>query len=216
MPRAVGHKARFFLGASLRVFAVAAALTLSGIIGILWHEVVGHGLTCILCGGTITFVEVLGLRVYPDVTWIGWPFGFHFGMCGNDGLMDFTSDAVVRLGGSLSTWLVAVFATVMLLRRRKRGILTWGLALLSIWWLDAVLYTLPVWGLRKLVFWGSNYAEPYLAATDLGCPGWLFQVIVFGSAFVMLFCSIVKLATLKRMPAVPRNSAEQHDGFTDD
>ena len=45
---------------------VSALLFLTFAVGTAWHEIVGHGLVGVLCGGTITRVEVLGFEWYPS------------------------------------------------------------------------------------------------------------------------------------------------------
>jgi len=177
---------------------VCAALALSLIVGTVWHEVVGHGLVGVLCGGTIEYVDVLGVELYPQCRWIGWPAGLYFGHCNVAGLPNERAENLMSLGGSLSTWCIAVAATCGLFFGKPRGWPAAALAGLSLWWIDALSYTLPVWGLRKAVFWGSKYPEPYVAATALGCPGWLFQAIVIGGSLLMAAGVLAKSTGVRR------------------
>ena len=175
---------------SLTALAIAAGALALGIpIGTACHEFIGHGLVGLLCGGTVDYVEILGLKVYPNFVWVGWPFGFFFGRCNVTGLATEQREHLMSLGGSLSTWLVAVLATCALrLWQRFWSTHRWSftiLAALTTWWIDALTYTVPVCGLKRFILWGSRYPEPYTAATALGCPGWLFIVIVIASSAAM-------------------------------
>ena len=107
-----------------------------------------------------------------------------------EGIETATGDQLMRLGGSMSTWIVSVVAVTLLWLRRWRPWSRAVLLLLGIWWIDLFTYTLPVWGLRRSVLWGGQYAEPFEAAVALGVPGWLFQAFVVGSciALVVALC----------------------------
>ncbi len=193
-----------------RIGAVCGAATLSLLVGIGWHEFVGHGLVGKLCGGTIEYLDVLGLEIYPQIQWVGWPLGFFFGHCSVAGLSSDTSEHLMSLGGSLSTWCVAAIATGVMLMWKRVG---WSLvapALLSLWWIDALSYTLPVWGIRKAILWGSDYPEPYMAAVALGCPGWLYLIVVVASSVLMGAALVAKIAWGKR--GVKSVLHEEHRG----
>lgn len=172
-----------------KAFAGAKTCTLLFItfsVGTAWHEVVGHGLVGVLCGGRIAGVEVLGFDLYPAVRWDGWDG--NYGSCDVDGVETETGRHLVSLGGSMSTWLVSVVAVVLLWLRRWRPWPRAVFVLVGIWWIDLLTYTFPVWGLRRSVLWGGRYAEPYEAAVALGVPGGLFQ------AFVVITCVALGLA----------------------
>ena len=191
---------------------VCAALALSLIVGTACHEVVGHGLVGALCGGTIEYVDMLGVEFYPEFRWIGWPAGLYFGHCNVAGLPSKLAEDLMSLGGSLSTWCVAVAATCVLCLGKRRGWPAAVLAALSLWWIDALSYTLPGWGLRKAVFWGSKYPEPYVAATTLGCPGWLFQAIVISGSLLMAASVLTRLTCVRRREGELRANHGQ-DGY---
>ena len=74
--------------------------------GILCHEVIGHGGTSVVLGGEIKQVVMLGIRIYPQLEWVGWSGEFQFGSCWSDGSFSDEQRAWISLGGSLSTWLV--------------------------------------------------------------------------------------------------------------
>jgi hypothetical protein len=174
--------ARRSAGRSALPYVLALALSLP--VGVLWHELAGHGLTGVLCGGRIASLEILGVQLYPGPTWIGWQG--HYGWCDVVGLTSATAESVVALAGSMSTWAVSVAALAVLWVRRawfapsERRWRRAALVALSVWWIDLLLYTLPSWGLRHSILWGPRYSEPYEAATALGVPGPLFQGLVVG------------------------------------
>ena len=165
--------------------------------GTAWHEVMGHGLVGVLCGGEIRRVEVLTIQFYPMPATMGWDG--RFGQCFVEGIETPKGESLTSLGGSLSTWVVSVGATVLLWIRRWRGRPKLVLVLLGLWWLDMLTYTLPSWGIRRLVFWGRYYAEPYNAAVDLGVPGWMFQAAVVGSCALLAAALIVRLIRPRRV-----------------
>jgi len=145
------------------------------VVGTAWHEVVGHGLTAVAFGARITYIEVLGLQWYPTLKPADGPS--HLGQCGHTEITDPTSNAVIRLAGSLSTWFVGLFSLALLYTRRWRG---WSKVLiiaLSIWWIDLLANTLASFGIGRWVPW-PQYSEPYEAAMALGMRGSVFQVLV--------------------------------------
>jgi hypothetical protein len=166
-------------------------LLLSWLIGTLWHEVIGHGLVGVLAGGRISYVKIFAVELWPEVRWTG--FEVAYGQCQVDGIPTVRGDEVHALGGSISTWCVAVVATSLLWVRR------WGrpwrvvLIYLSIWWIDLLTYTLPTWGLRRSILWGGRYSEPYEAAVNLGIPGPVFQAFVVGTSVLLAAALIVRL-----------------------
>ncbi len=175
-------------------------------VGTFWHEVVGHGLVGTLCGGQITYVEVLGVELYPEPDWIGWQG--HYGWCGVDGVSSATGESITWLAGSLSTWLVAAVATVVLYLRRWRGLPRAILVSASLWWIDLATYLLPVAGFRRSLFWGGYYSEPYEAAVALGIPGAVFLTLALGSS-ALLAVALTWRFMMDR-PMSKANSAARH------
>ena len=106
------------------------------------------------------------------------------------------------LAGSMSTFVVAAIAAYLLWRYRPRGVKFTALICLTVWSLDLLTFTLPSFGLRRYIWSGTRYSEPYTAAVALGIPGRLFQVFVLAgfSAVVLL----VVLALNLRSKHVPR------------
>lgn len=169
---------------SASVAGFLVLLAASQPIGTVWHEVVGHGLTGVLAGGRITRVEVWGLQVWPTVRWGG--FQGHYGECGVEGIPTATGEHLMELAGSMSTWLVALIATVILWMRWPRGWRRAVLIVLSLWWIDLFTYLLPSWGIRRSVLWGQSfYSEPVEAAVGLGIPRAAFQLLAVTSCVLM-------------------------------
>ncbi len=166
-------------------------LFLTFAVGTLWHEVVGHGLVGVIAGGRITYVKVLGMDLWPAVRWSGWDRTY--GTCEVTDIPTTTGYEIHSLAGSMSTWCVAVAATILLWAKRWRRPWRTILIYLSIWWIDLCTYTLPTWGLRRSILWGGKYAEPYEAAVRLGIPGPVFQVFVFGSSLLLAAALIARL-----------------------
>jgi TRAP-type C4-dicarboxylate transport system permease small subunit len=159
--------------------------------GTAWHELVGHGLTCVALGGRITYVEILGVELWPSLTCSGWPDAY--GHCGVDGLPTPRCEQVVNLAGSVSTWLVSVIAITALWARRWRRLARLIFVCLGTWWIDLLTYTLPSWGFRRSILWGPVYSEPYQAATGLGIPGWIFQAVVVACSALLASALILRL-----------------------
>ena len=91
-------------------------LLLSWLAGTIWHEVIGHGLVGVLAGGRISYVKIFALELWPAVRWTG--FEMAYGQCQVDGISTVRGEAVHSLAGSMSTWCVAVVATILLWVRR--------------------------------------------------------------------------------------------------
>jgi hypothetical protein len=163
--------------------------------GVLCHEVVGHGLVGVLAGGRISEVEILTIRVWPQVQFLGW--SGRYGACEVVDITTPTGQALMSLGGAMSTFIVALVATLLLwIRPGAPGgrVARPILITLSFWWIDLLTYTLPSWGVRRSVFWGQwMYSEPYEAAKSLGIPGPAFQ------AFVLIACALLLWALIARI-----------------
>ncbi|MBN2561665.1 MAG: hypothetical protein JXQ75_12125 [Phycisphaerae bacterium] len=162
------------------------------VLGTVCHEVVGHGLVGVACGGKIDQVEVLGVQLYPSPKWLGWQG--YYGHCLVTGVDTTTGSHLVSLGGSMSTWCVSVAAITLLWLRR------WGpwprtvLACLGIWWIDLLTYTLPSWGVPRSVLWGQDYySEPYEAAVALGMPGPIFQASALVTCVILAGALVLRL-----------------------
>ncbi|HKQ47330.1 MAG TPA: hypothetical protein VJZ71_04585 [Phycisphaerae bacterium] len=172
-------------------------------LGVLCHELIGHGLMGVLFGGRITQVEILAFRVWPEIQFLGW--SGRYGACEVVGITSPVGEALMSLAGAMSTFCVAVIATILLWTRPGAPggrIARPILITLGLWWIDLLTYTLPSWGLPRSILWGQQtYSEPYEAAKSLGIPGPAFQ------AFVMIACTILLFALIAR---VRRDAIVQH------
>jgi len=99
--------------------------------GTFCHEVIGHGIVGIICGGRITYVEILRFEVYPS---FGWVAGSSFyGFCNVDGIPTERGNAAMALGGSLSTWCISAIAILLLWARPWRRWKRMVMVVLSLW-----------------------------------------------------------------------------------
>jgi len=165
------------------------------VFGTACHEVVGHGLTGVLAGGTITDVEILGARLYPEFKWLGW--SGYYGRIWVDGIKTERGENWMQLGGAASTWLVSVIAVCLLWMRQWRGAARRVLAWLGVWWIDIFTYLMPSWGLKRSILWGGIRSEPYEAAVALGVPGWVVQIGIVGSCTVLAIALVMRLRKLR-------------------
>ena len=183
---------------------LAGLLVAALIVGTFVHEVIGHGLTAVSLGGRITQVVILGLQVYPSLEFVDWPIVSGYGHINHDGVGTGPRLHLVNMAGSLSTWLVAVLANLVLwTRRRWYGWPRAVLIVLSLYWIDLFTYTLPTWGLKRSILWGPVYSEPYQAAVGLGINGNAFRV------FVLLTCGAMLLSLLLHLYRARRRLAPQ-------
>lgn len=154
-------------------------------VGIFCHEVMGHGLVGVLCGGRIGRVEILRIQIWPTVERLPWRL--RYGACQTVDVTAPVGTALTKLAGAGSTFVIATIATALLLVKRRGRIVRAVLITLSLWWIDMMAYTLPSWGIRHSVFFGQNsYSEPYEGAVSLGVPGTLFQGAVVLSCLTLV------------------------------
>lgn len=176
-------------------------------LGVICHEVLGHGLTGALVGGRVVRVEILGLDIWPRLQWKGWQG--HYGYCDVRGISTRAGEAAMALAGSLSTWVVSIIAIALLYWRRWSREARAVLLCLGLWWMDMLTYTLPSWGLPRSVLWGQReFSEPYEAAVALGLPGRYFQIAVILSSVLLLLAWIGIVTRMsRRLPARPSSAA---------
>lgn len=167
-------------------------------LGVCCHEWVGHGLVGVACGGRIAEVEILTFRVWPEWRHVGW--SGRYGECDVVGVSTPRGEAIMALGGAMSTFCVAAAATALLWLRRWGSVSRPILITLSLWWIDLMTYTLPSWGLHRSIFWGqSSFSEPYEAARSLGIPGPLFQTLVVVCCTALVVGLVIRLYRDARM-----------------
>ena len=165
---------------------------------IFWHEVMGHGLVGVLAGGQVTHVEVWGLKLWPELRWIGWSGSP--GRCGVEGITTVTGWALHIVAGPLSTWCVSVLAVILLWARRWTSLPRVILVCLSLWWVDLFHKAMTSFGIRRFIFWGPAGNIHYDAAVSLGIPGPLFQAFAVGTSVCLLAGLVVRLIGDHRRP----------------
>jgi len=160
---------------------------------VVWHELVGHGLTAILTGGRLTLVDLFGVQIWPE-----------FGKPGFLGRIDWKGAAgyrdVIDVAGPLSTWCVSVLAVVLLWVKRWKGFMHAILVCLSLWWYDILTETLSIWGLPRGIwfhkgrfFLYSHGPVHYESAVRLGIPGSLFIIFSIGTSVCLLAGLVIRL-----------------------
>ncbi len=188
--RLLGH-----LGLAAALFAL----------GTLWHEA-GHGLAAIVFGARVVRLNVLGVQLYPALDWDLQPG--YWGRIWWQGHLMPGQRAWELLSGNLATLTVSIVALPLYLRCPWRGLARTALLTLSFFFLDALLHTLPTFGLPMYFLFGRRDAETvsegYQAAVALGLPGWVFQVAVVGYAILA-----VALIGRKLWPERPRKRARE-------
>lgn len=194
---------------SLGVLLLIAALFW---LGVLLHEA-GHIASAWLFGARLTRLNVLGLDLIPSLGWRPQPG--YYGLASYKGRLTPTQTQVVRLSGSLSTLSAAVAAQAGLwLSRPRRGITRLSVLILSFFWLDILTHTLPTLGVPAYLFFGSraisSTAEAYLAAVDLGMPGWLFQALVIGLSPGLLAATLIRWHLLARADRLTPGEMRPH------
>ncbi|MFZ0963145.1 MAG: hypothetical protein WAO35_19955 [Terriglobia bacterium] len=157
-----------------------------------WHEIMGHGLVGVLCGGRVTKFELFGWQLFPQLKWAGTSEGL--GICDHTGIVSHWCAHLTDLAGSMSTFTVAAIAAYLLWRYRPRGVKCTALICLTVWALDLLTFTLPSFGLRRYIWSGTRYSEPYTAAVALGIPGPLFQAFVLAAFSMVVLLDVLALA----------------------
>ncbi len=187
------------MGRVARVLGRGAAhlgiVVLLFVVGILIHEG-GHGVLAIAFGARVTRMEVMGLTLWPTLSLS--PMDGYWGRIWWQGELSFAQQKWVAIGGNLATILVstvAIVAWAALERRESRPPPAWArtaLAVLSLFFLDTLVHTLPAWGLPMYLFFGrrdpSTVSEAYLAAVALGCPGEVFKGAVVLYSLLAVGC----------------------------
>lgn len=158
---------------------------------ILWHEIAGHGVVGVLCGGKVTRFQLFGLQFVPDFRWTGTRGGL--GICDHSGIRSQWCAHLTDIAGSMSTFVVAAVAAYVLWKCRPRGLKFTALICLAAWCTDLLTFTLPSFGVRRYIWSGTRYSEPYKAAVALGIPGALFQALVLVGAFAVFLLAGISI-----------------------
>jgi hypothetical protein len=188
------------MAAARSPFRAGAAWTiLFAPLGVVWHELAGHALIGLLCGGRIARAQCLGVQLVPDLAWTG--LGEGLGAVDVRDLPTRTGESLTQVAGSVSTLLASAAALWLLRTRRVEGARRAALAWIGLWSLDIVTFALPTFGLRRYVAFGTTWSEPGEAAAALGVPAPLFLALAIGGGLLVL-TGVVRAVISP--PAVPR------------
>jgi hypothetical protein len=153
-----------------------------------FHELIGHGLTAILLGGSIDSIHLFCFKVFPNFEWSGIPGGVGIDNLEEGKLLD-----IVIIVGPISTWVVSLLAVIVLWVRRPAGLLRVILVCLSLWCYDLLGEALLVWGIPKYLFFHSESPFHYEAAVRLGIQDPLFHIFSIGTSICILAGVMLRL-----------------------
>ncbi len=156
----------------------------------------GHGLVGVLAGGHITYVEVFGVKLWPEIGWAGWSSAL--GRCGVEGFRIRTGWGLHMIAGPLSTGCVSVLAVVLLWLRRWTGLLRVILVCLSFWWIDLLSEALSSWDILHSILRFRRSGVHYHAALELGIPSLVVGVFAIGISACLLTALVIRLICDRR------------------
>lgn len=174
-----------------RIFAHIAVVIVVLSLAIPWHETAGHALTGVACGGTITEFRLFGFQFVPEVRWVGLAGGR--GHCEVEGIGSEWCGHLTNFSGSTSSFAVALAAAFLLWRYQPGGLKRTALLSASFWAVDLLTAMLPSFGIRRYIWTGMSYSEPYQAAVGLGVPGPLFQAVALAGVVAVLLLVIAAM-----------------------
>jgi hypothetical protein len=184
-------------------------------LGMVWivasfvHEL-SHGLTAQVLGGKFNWLYVWpGIQVWPHP---GQPYDGEWGTSiaklayttGQGWGSDSWQDGLVRLMGSGTNLLLAALALASLWLFRPQG---WPRRLLiaeTLMLEDILLYTIPpeLFGLPHYFIFGGSKPEPVDGAELLGCPRWVFVILIVLVSALMAW-GLVAYILRYRVPSKP-------------
>ena len=89
---------------------------------------------------------------------------------------------LISLMGSGSTLIVAYIGVVFLYALKPKGLKRFALILVSLFSLDIMQYTVrPMLRTDRWIGYCGSYPEPFMAASQLGVPEWLFYIFAVAS-----------------------------------
>ena len=140
------------------------------------HEF-GHALWGTAVGGTLNYMQITYLVVYPRLAVT--PL-FRLGYVEVTGLSTTFRHGLFLLGGSLTTNIVSWLLALILLKRHFGHKTQVSLKILGFFGLlDLPFYVVfPQISLRHWIFLGGNWPEPLIGAREMGIPDPLFYTVV--------------------------------------
>lgn len=164
------------------------------------HEF-GHAIWGTAVGGTLTYMKIAYLEIFPRLTLT---HEFHLGLTGIHGLAyGSVAYGLMLLGGSITTHIASWILGVLSLKtglntKAQAGLKTFGIFGI----LDLPFYTVfPQIGLRHWVFLGGQEPEPLNGARMIGVPDLAFYSIVALSTvgLMLLYSRILREKLSTRM-----------------
>jgi len=166
------------------VFSVLIFIS-SGLVMDLIHEI-GHAMWGTVAGGTLTYMQVAFLQVYPRLAFTS---HFRLGYCVVQGLSTDFGYGIFLIGGSLTTHIAAWIITFILINHQLEEKI--HIFLKATGWfgvLDLPFYVIfPQIGLRHWIIIGGETAEPLIGAQKMGIPDPVFYIITILLTMVLLY-----------------------------
>lgn len=195
------------INASCKAFLLPASLFIPlGIVMDLAHEF-GHALWGAIMGGTLTYMQIAYLQIYPQIAITS---QFVLGLTMIDGLA-YGSFAygMMLLGGSLTTNIASWVLAIILLKTSFGNKKQTALKILGLFGVaDLPFYVVfPQMGLNHWIFLGGNTPEPLIGARMMGVLDGVFYIFVAASTFglILLYFKslrekvLAKLKTTKKL-----------------
>ena len=175
------------------VHSAALLMPMGLLIGLI-HEL-GHALAGTALGGTIAYLQVGFVELYPKLTIAS---QFKLGSVIVTGLPSPTQQGLLLLAGSLSSTIAALTIGVLLYTRKMDYRSTYYLKIIGILGLlDLPFYvTFSSMGLRHWILFGETQPEPLIGARQIGIPDPIFYLAVAAITFVLILLNSKKSRTL--------------------
>jgi hypothetical protein len=175
------------------VYSAAFLMPMGLLIGLI-HEL-GHALAGTALGGTIAYLQVGFVELYPKLTIAS---QFKLGSVIVTGLPSPTQQGLLLLAGSLSSTIAALTIGVLLYTRKMDYRSTHYLKIIGILGLlDLPLYaTFSSMGLRHWILFGETQPEPLIGARQIGIPDPIFYLAVAAITFALILLYSKKSRTL--------------------
>jgi hypothetical protein len=165
-----------------------------GLVMDLIHES-GHAFWGSAVGGTLSYMQVAYLVVYPRVAITP---QFCLGCVEVSGIATSLGHGLFLLGGSVTTNIVAWLLGPFLLKRQFRRVVRVSLGLLGLFGLlDLPFYILfPQMGLQHWIVLGGKWPEPLIGAREAGIPDPIFYAGVILTTLGLFFLYVEPLRGL--------------------
>ena len=187
------------------VYSAALLMPMGLLIGLI-HEL-GHALAGTALGGTIAYLQVGFVELYPKLTIAS---QFKLGSVIVTGLPSPTQQGLLLLAGSLSSTIAALTIGVLLYTRKMDYRSTYYLKIIGILGLlDLPFYTtFSSMGLRHWILFGETQPEPLIGARQIGIPDPIYYLGVAAITFalILLYSKKSRTLTLKWLKITKKNN----------